>query len=180
MQALSPQSYCFEEYTLDLKRGCLRKVDREIDLRPKSFAVLRHLVENAGRLVSKDELVKIVWPKVIVSDECLTQCVSEVRRALGDSEQRLIKTVPRRGYLFAASVSSHPVERAVFNAPMADDPAGKRQSRSHHTRLGEQRSKIIAEPTREYSASLMRRRANLRLRWRSRISRRSRCCRFRT
>ena len=79
MQALSPQSYCFEEYTLDLKRGCLRKVDRQIDLRPKSFAVLRHLIENAGRLVSKDELVKIVWPKVIVSDEYLTQCVSEVR-----------------------------------------------------------------------------------------------------
>src|SRR5215510_5857856 len=114
MQVLSPKSYCFEAYTLDLRRGCLRKVDREIDLRPKSFAVLRHLVENAGRLVSKDELVKIVWPEVIVTDESLVQCISEVRRALDDGEQRLIKTVPRRGYLFAASVSSHPVERAVF------------------------------------------------------------------
>jgi len=106
-----------------LRRGCLRKVDREIDLRPKSFEVLRHLVENAGRLVSKDELVKIVWPKVIVTDESLTQCVSEVRRALGDAEQRLIKTVPRRGYLFAASVSSNPAGRAVFNAPTVDDSA---------------------------------------------------------
>ena len=64
--------------------------------------------------------IRMWQPEVIVTDECLTQCVSEVRRALGDGEQRLIKTVPRRGYLFAASVSSHPAERAVFNAPMAD------------------------------------------------------------
>ena len=165
MQALSPQSYCFEEYTLDLKRGCLRKVDRQIDLRPKSFAVLRHLVENAGRLVSKDELVKIVWPKVIVSDEYLTQCVSEVRRALGDGEQRLIKTVPRRGYLFAASVSSHPVERAVFNAPTADGPGPATGQVGFIAQdSGQQRLKIIAESARSIARRLMRQRANLRLR----------------
>jgi TolB-like protein/DNA-binding winged helix-turn-helix (wHTH) protein len=149
MQALSPKSYCFEAYTLDLKRGCLRKVDREIDLRPKSFEVLRHLVENAGRLVSKDELVKVVWPDVIVTDESLTQCVSEVRRALGDGEQRLIKTVPRRGYLFAAPVSWSSAERTVFNAPKADNSApAKAQD------LGQQRLKTVAEPTRVYGASL--------------------------
>ena len=154
MQVLSPKSYCFDVYTLDLRRGCLRKVDREIDLRPKSFALLRYLVENAGRLVSKDELVNIVWPEVIVTDESLAQCVSEVRRALGDGEQRLIKTVPRRGYLFAASVSSHPVERAVFNASMADDPGQEKGNVDHITQdSGQQRSKIIPEPAREYSAS---------------------------
>ena len=155
MQALSPKSYWFEAYTLDLRRGCLRKVDREINLRPKSFEVLRYLVENAGRLVSKDELVKIVWPDVIVTDECLTQCVSEVRRALGDGDQRLIKTVPRRGYLFAASVSSHPAERAVFNAPMAD-ASGQVKGKVDLTTqdLGEQRFKTITEPTRVYSVSL--------------------------
>jgi DNA-binding winged helix-turn-helix (wHTH) protein len=155
MQALSPKSYCFEAYTLDLRRGCLRKVDREIGLRPKSFEVLRHLVENAGRLVSKDELVKRVWPEVIVTDECLTQCVSEVRRALGDGEQRLIKTVPRRGYLFAAAVSSYPAERAVFNAAMAE-ASGQAKGEADVTTqdVGEQRLKTIAEPTRAYSVLL--------------------------
>jgi DNA-binding winged helix-turn-helix (wHTH) protein len=164
MQASSPNSYCFEAYTLDLRRGCLREVDREIDLRPKSFAVLRHLVENAGRLVSKDELVKMVWPEVIVTDECLTQCVSEVRRALGDGEHCLIKTVPRRGYLFAASVYSHPAEGTVFNVPMAD-ASGEFESKVGLITqdLGQQRLETVAEPTRAY-VSLMRQRSSLRLR----------------
>ena len=52
----------FGEYTLDLAQGCLRTAGRAVDLRPKSFEVLRCLVENAGRLVTKDELIKAVWP----------------------------------------------------------------------------------------------------------------------
>jgi len=102
----------FEGYTLDVTRGCLSKADREIDLRPKSFDVLCYLVENAGRLVSKDEIIKTVWPNVFVTDDSIKQCVSELRIALCDSEQRMIKTVPRRGYLFAAPIAeaSGPVE----------------------------------------------------------------------
>jgi adenylate cyclase len=102
----------FEGYTLDLTRGCLSKEDREIDLRPKSFDVLCYLVANAGRLVSKDEIIKTVWPNVFVTDDSIKQCVSELRIALCDSEQRMIKTVPRRGYLFAAPIAepSAPVE----------------------------------------------------------------------
>jgi class 3 adenylate cyclase/predicted ATPase len=105
MLARGEKAYCFEGYTLDLRRGCLRMVDQEIALRPKSFEVLRYLVENAGRLVPKDELIKVVWPSVIVSDDSLTRCVSDVRLALGDGEQRIIRTVPRRGYLFVSPVS---------------------------------------------------------------------------
>jgi adenylate cyclase len=105
MQAAGEKAFCFEGYTLDLTRGCLRAADRDIELRPKSFAVLRYLVENAGRLVPKDELIKAVWPNVTVADEALTRCVSDVRLALGDSDQRIIKTLLRRGYLFAAPVA---------------------------------------------------------------------------
>ena len=61
MQAVGEKSYCFEDFTLDLRRGALRRRECEIDLRPKSFALLRYLVENAGRLVPKDELIKAVW-----------------------------------------------------------------------------------------------------------------------
>jgi len=95
----------FNGYVLDVARGCLRIEDREIELRPKSFEVLRCLVENAGRLVTKDELFKAVWHDVIVSDEALTQCISEVREAINDRAQTTIKTMPRRGYRFAAPVS---------------------------------------------------------------------------
>jgi TolB-like protein len=105
MQTASEMTFLFEGYELDLRRGCLRADDREIELRPKSFDVLRHLVENAGRLVPKDELIKAIWPNVIVADEALSRCVSDVRVALDDAEQRIIKTLPRRGYLFAVPVS---------------------------------------------------------------------------
>src|SRR5262249_43084748 len=84
-----------------------RNASGEIELRPKSFELLRYLVENGGRLISKDELVNAVWTNVIVSDDSLTQCVSDLRRALNDSDRRIIKTVPRRGYIFSAPVSSH-------------------------------------------------------------------------
>ena len=63
------------------------------------------LVENAGRLVTKVELIQAIWPDVTASDQVLAHCVSEVRQAIGDSGQNIIKTVPRRGYRFAAAVS---------------------------------------------------------------------------
>jgi adenylate cyclase len=97
--------FSFEGYILDLTRGCVRNANREIELRPKSFELLNYLVTNAGRLIAKHELVNAVWPNVIVSDDSLAQCVSDVRHALNDPDRRIIKTVPRRGYLFAAPVS---------------------------------------------------------------------------
>jgi DNA-binding winged helix-turn-helix (wHTH) protein len=89
----------FDRFALDLSRGCLRADDGNIDLRPKAFEVLRVLAENAGRLVSKDELYQAVWPNLAVSDDSLSQCIHELRQKLGDTEHRLIKTVARRGYL---------------------------------------------------------------------------------
>src|SRR5262245_10012459 len=94
----------FEGYTLDIARNSLRGADREIALRRKSFELLRYLVENPDRLVTKQELFKAIWPHVAVTDESLAQCVSEVRQAIGDSKQAIIATVPRRGYRFAAPV----------------------------------------------------------------------------
>ena len=95
----------FGPFTLDLERLCLRGPAGEAELRPKSFEVLRYLTEHAGRVVSKDEVVAAVWPDVIVTDDSLIRCISEVRRAIGDEGQDIIKTVPRRGYLFDAQVS---------------------------------------------------------------------------
>ena len=107
------EPFGFEGFTLDLTRGCLLGSAGEIELRPKSFELLRYLTENAGRLISKDELVNAVWRNVIVSDDSLAQCVSELRHVLGDPDRRIIKTVPRRGYLFAAPVTVSPRHSSI-------------------------------------------------------------------
>jgi TolB-like protein/DNA-binding winged helix-turn-helix (wHTH) protein/Tfp pilus assembly protein PilF len=123
----------FEGFTLDLFQGCLRFRDQAVDLRPKSFDVLRHLLENAGRLISKDELVKAIWPGIYVEEDALTHCVSEVRRAIGDSERRIIKTVPRRGYLFVAPVSLRASESgSIASSVIAPvDPRSLEKAPSH-------------------------------------------------
>ena len=93
----------FGRYVLDLRRGSLLLEGREITLRPKTFGVLRFLVEHPDRLVSKEELLEAVWPNLVVTDDTLVQSIGELRRALGESGARLIVTVPRRGYRFEAT-----------------------------------------------------------------------------
>jgi TolB-like protein len=117
----------FDRFSLDLRRGCLRQGGCAIGLRPKSFEVLHYLVENAGRLVPKEELMRAIWRDVIVSDESLARCISDVRRALSDTDQQIIKTVPRRGYLFVASVFDSPPSRS---SPDAEVPPGTSQQAS--------------------------------------------------
>lgn len=95
----------FDGFTLDLGRGTLRQQDKEIRLRPKSFELLRYLVEHSGQLMSKDELTRALWPNTFVGDDSLSRCISDVRLALNDDTQRIVKTVPKRGYLFAAPLS---------------------------------------------------------------------------
>jgi TolB-like protein/DNA-binding winged helix-turn-helix (wHTH) protein/Flp pilus assembly protein TadD len=98
----------FDRYVLDLDRGCLNLDGKEIALRPKTFAVLHYLIDNAGRLVSKDELFAAVWPNLVITDDALVQSIGELRRALGDDGSRLIRTIPRRGYRFESEVSVVP------------------------------------------------------------------------
>lgn len=104
----APACLRFDRYVLDLGRGCLKSGENDIALRPKSFEVLRMLVENAGHLLSKDEIAAAVWPDVIVTDSSLAQCVKELRRALGEDGERLITTVSRRGYRLEAAVATVP------------------------------------------------------------------------
>lgn len=114
---------CFDRYVLDLDRGCLLLDRSEIVLRPKTFSVLRYLVENSGRLVSKDELFAAVWPNVAVTDDTLVQSISELRRVMGDDGVRFIRTIPRRGYRFEAAVTdpATPSGHAATPEPDATD-----------------------------------------------------------
>jgi adenylate cyclase len=98
----------FGRFTLNLDRGALLADGAECTLRPKSFALLRHFVENPGRLINRDEIMATVWPGVFVTDDSIAQCVSDIRRALGDSDQSLLRTLPRRGFLFTLPPSRDP------------------------------------------------------------------------
>jgi DNA-binding winged helix-turn-helix (wHTH) protein len=106
MHSGSPRTLSFSGYVLDLQRCALMHGDQEIQLRPKSFDVLRYLAEHAGRLVSKEELIKASWPDTFVTDDSLVQCIKDIREALADGDHQIVKTVPRRGYLFAAELSN--------------------------------------------------------------------------
>jgi len=112
-----PLNYQFAEFTLDVARGCVLKDGEEIKLRPKVYEALKYLLEHRGRLVTKQELMEAVWPGAFVTDDSLVQCTLELRRALGDRGQQLLRTVPRRGYVFSAEVTAIPAESPPLAVP---------------------------------------------------------------
>jgi predicted ATPase/DNA-binding winged helix-turn-helix (wHTH) protein len=122
----SPLSYQFGGFTLDAVRGCVLKEGEEIKLRPKVYETLKYLVEHPGQLIGKKELMQAVWPDAFVTDDSLVQCTLELRRALRDRSQQLLKTVPRRGYVFTAEVIHHRTQPDRFPATdsfvLSDDP----------------------------------------------------------
>ena len=127
-------TYQFGEFTLDVGRGCLFHGGEEIKLRPKVYETLKYLVENSGRLISKQELIQAVWPDAFVTDDSLVQCTVELRRALGDRDQQLMKTVPRRGYLFAGPVTQGSAKPSFLSAASAYGVAEEREPSSANLR----------------------------------------------
>jgi DNA-binding winged helix-turn-helix (wHTH) protein len=93
----------FGRFALDPARGTLFSGDRELTLRPETWAVLRFLVEHSDRRVSNEELLEAGWPGLIVADDPLAQSIDELRRVLGDEDARLIVSVPGYGYWFASA-----------------------------------------------------------------------------
>jgi predicted ATPase/DNA-binding winged helix-turn-helix (wHTH) protein len=99
--------YGFGGFTLDVSRGMVRKADGEVKLRPKVYDALLYLLQNRGRLISKEELIHELWPDSFVTEDSLVQCMVELRRALSDGAQEIVRTVPRKGYEFTAAVTTH-------------------------------------------------------------------------
>jgi Tol biopolymer transport system component/DNA-binding winged helix-turn-helix (wHTH) protein len=111
-----PFAYRFGDYLLDVRRHTLHCGAREIHLGERAFGVLRLLVENAGRAVTRHELIDAVWRDVVVSDDSLARAVSDLRKALQDdaAHARYIRTLHRQGYLFIAPVTP------IIDAPDTD------------------------------------------------------------
>ncbi|MEQ1952320.1 winged helix-turn-helix domain-containing protein [Mesorhizobium yinganensis] len=110
----SGQVFALGECRLDLARGLLLRDGNAVPLRPKAFALLRHLAANAGRVVGKSELIDTVWPDVVVTEDSLTQAIHDVRKVLGEWGQGAIKSVARRGYMLSLPVAELP---ATGNMP---------------------------------------------------------------
>ena len=110
----------FPPFWLDTVNECLwrrrdNQDDERIRLTPKAFAVLRYLVEHAGRLVNQEELLEALWPETFVQPEVLKSQIMDVRNALGDDSKHplFIETLPRRGYQFIATVRDPAAQSTV-------------------------------------------------------------------
>lgn len=98
--------YHFGQFQLDSTEWVLRQSGEILPLPPKAIQTLELLVRNAGRVVSRPEMVESLWPNINVEESNLTVTISMLRRVLGDNENgtRFIKTVPKRGYQFVPKV----------------------------------------------------------------------------
>jgi Tol biopolymer transport system component/DNA-binding winged helix-turn-helix (wHTH) protein len=122
--SLETNDFEFGEFLLDTKEKVLFREGKPVPVTPKTFQLLSALVENHGRLVEKEELMKMVWADSFVEAGNLSFTMRLLRKALGDDTQnpRFIETVPRRGYRFIAEVRVAAKENASHNdlpAPLA-------------------------------------------------------------
>ena len=148
MQKIAHETYYFADFTLDLTRGCLRRGQDEIKLRPRSFEVLKYLVENNGRLIRKNELIQAVWSDTAVTDDSLVQCLKDIRHALRDEAQQIIKTVHGRGYIFDKEVSD---QSSAIARTYTEDTAGvqviiEEGELNGHEDAGLRRGEVILPP----------------------------------
>ena len=108
----------FADCALDRDARRLTRGGREVRLSPKAFALLGALIDEAGRAVSKVDLLERVWPGVFVSDASLARTITELRNAIGDDARTMIRTVHGFGYAFDAAIHGG----AVMPATPRDAP----------------------------------------------------------
>ena len=123
--AVSGGSYRFGPFLVDRTRYRVVRGDTALNITPKLLDLLLHLLDHAGELVTKEQLLDALWPDANVTDNALTQAVSELREALGDEPgaPQYIKTVARRGYRFIAPVVRADKPAGSTSAPAAAAPA---------------------------------------------------------
>ncbi|MEZ6059240.1 MAG: AAA family ATPase [Planctomycetaceae bacterium] len=138
-QPMSRRRIEFHDFRLDIDDAQLLRAGKRVALTPKAFDVLAHLVKNAGRLVSKEELLNSLWDDVLVSDASLVVCIREIRKALGDQARspRFIETAHRRGYRFIAEVSESGAvasnDRPDSRSAAAEAPTAETDTRQSDT-----------------------------------------------
>jgi TolB-like protein/DNA-binding winged helix-turn-helix (wHTH) protein/Tfp pilus assembly protein PilF len=142
-------SYRFGDFLFDPANG-LTKRGEPVDLEPRASDLLAFLLENPGRLVSRDELCDKIWDGKVVSDAAISTQVRAVRKALGDdrAQQKYIKTHPRRGVRFVAEVHRLDPELTQGETPPTQAAAGQVESNIPQSRS------TLRLPSRRLFASL--------------------------
>src|SRR5499426_1296001 len=112
----SSETFHFDEFTLDVRERRLLRGTEAVRLSPKAYDVLVALVRQRGRLVTKEELLKRLWPESFVEEGSLNVYVSALRKALGEDAHRpaYIETVARSGYRFIAAVTCDLAHEKLF------------------------------------------------------------------
>jgi DNA-binding winged helix-turn-helix (wHTH) protein/TolB-like protein/Flp pilus assembly protein TadD len=122
--------YEFGPFRLDVTERLLTRDGETVDLKPKVFDLLVLMAQNRGRLMTKDEIFRALWPDTVVEEANLNVNISALRKVLGDtaSDPKFIETVPKRGYRFVAEVreiTEKPVEKAQVVHPLQQAQSGK-------------------------------------------------------
>jgi DNA-binding winged helix-turn-helix (wHTH) protein/TolB-like protein/Flp pilus assembly protein TadD len=125
--------YEFGRFRLDAAERVLLRDSEFVPLTPKVFDILLALVERGGRIVEKDELMKRVWPDTFVEEGNLTQNVSVLRKALGESSggPQFIETIPRRGYRFVGTVRearNGKTGKVLTSVAVTEEPSAQRRA----------------------------------------------------
>jgi DNA-binding winged helix-turn-helix (wHTH) protein len=125
MSLMEKEMYEFGAFSLDSAERVLSRDGSSLTLTPKVFDTLLCLVRNRGRLLTKDELLKEIWPDTFVEEVNLAVNISTLRKALGENPQdgRYIVTVPGHGYRFVADVREVSNEDEAEQKPVAASPA---------------------------------------------------------
>ena len=113
--------YQFDDFVLDSDRRELAHGSKTIEMGPQVFDLLLHLVRNREHVVTKDNLIEVVWGGRIVSESTLTSHINAVRKAIGDTgeEKRLVRTIARKGYRFVGEVRESPAPKNLDAAKSA-------------------------------------------------------------
>jgi DNA-binding winged helix-turn-helix (wHTH) protein len=112
--------YIFSDYILNTPHYELFRNGHSVGMRRKTLDILIYLIQNRHRVVSQDELLDSIWPETAVGNNVVINCIKEIRDAIGDDgrNQKIIKTLHRRGYRFIADVTEQAEELPKLNAPV--------------------------------------------------------------
>src|SRR5688500_8049284 len=162
MPSLINHFYRFGEFTVDADQRVLLRHGKPLLLAPKVLETLLTLVQNGGRIIEKEELMKRLWPDTFVEESNLTYCIVQLRKTLGDEARhpRYIETIPKRGYRFivdveevlsdvgtASNAEEKPATSQTISAEQLDDinVMEEQQDRDKGSRvIGERRVASIA------------------------------------
>lgn len=140
--------FFFSDQCLDTDRRELYRGSQRVEVQPQVFDVLVYLVQNSDRVVSRDNLISAIWNERIVSESTLTSRINAARKAIGDNglDQRLIRTIPRKGFLFVGALQSGPQA-----APSGNGSSQKQAGEAHAAPLALDRPTVAILPFKNIS-----------------------------